>query len=125
MTTLAVPPSTIAATTHPAEPATSLPRQRSTTVHAVMSSARSQPSHPPAPTGRLLPPRDHLPADDPDPDTSGIAAASGPLTRNPPPAVGRYASATRSLWTATGWSHISGPAGWPTCSTPSHPPAGR
>lgn len=85
MTTLAVPPpSIIVATTHPAEPATSLPRQRSTTVHTVMSSARGQPIDAPAPTGRLLRPRDHLLGDDPDPGTSGIAAVSGPAGAQPP-----------------------------------------
>lgn len=84
MTTPAVPATTIAATTHPAEPATSLPWQRSTTVHTVMSSAPGRPIDAPAPTGRLLRPRDHLPGDDPDPAASGIAAVSGSAGAQPP-----------------------------------------
>lgn len=82
MITPAVPPSIIAATTHPAEPATSLPRQRSATVHTVMSSTPGRPIDAPAPTERFLHPRDRLPADDP--DASGTAAASGSADPQPP-----------------------------------------
>lgn len=76
--TVLVEPSSITMTgPHPAEPATGLPRQRSTTVHSGLSSG-------PAPTGRRLRRRDYRAADDPDYVVPGIAAAAGSAGPHPP-----------------------------------------